>query len=146
MERFEATIGAALGGGALVAVPAGVVEALGGGGRIPVRATFDGVPYQGSIVSMGGQQCLGLLKSIREQLGKAPGDRVVVTLERDDAERTVTVPDDLAAALTEAGAADVFGRLSYSHQREYVSWISEAKRPETRQRRIAQTVERIAAS
>ncbi len=146
MERFEATIDAARGGGALVAVPAGVVEALGGGGRIPVRATFDGVPYRGSIVSMGGQQCLGLLTSIRDQLGKAPGDRVVVTLERDDVERTVTVPEDLAAALTEAGAADVFGRLSYSHQREYVTWISEAKRHETRQRRIAQTVERIAAT
>jgi hypothetical protein len=145
-ERFEGTIETADRGGAYVTVPDSVVDALGGGGRIPVEATFDGVPYRGSIVSMGGARRLGMLKSIREQLGKGAGDAVVVTVARDEAERTVTVPPDLAAALDETGARPAFDALSFSHRREYAMWIDEAKRPETRQRRIAQTVERITAS
>lgn len=145
MERFEAVIEEARGGGALVPIPDSVIEALGGGGRIPVEATFDGVAYRGSIVSMGGLRCLGILKSIREQLGKGPGDTVTVTVARDEAERTVTVPDDLAAALDQAGVRDHFDALSYSHRREYVQWIEEAKRPDTRARRVAQTVDRVTA-
>jgi len=66
-----------------------------------------------------------------------------VTVERDDAPRTVTVPADLAAALDAAGRSAAFDALSYSHQREYVDWIEEAKRADTRARRIAKTVEQI---
>lgn len=133
-------------GGAYVEVPTDVIEALGGKARLPVNATFDGVDYRGSIVSMGGDvKVLGILKDIRVQLGKAPGDRVTVTVERDDAERTVIVPDELAAALDVAGLSTTFQRLSYSHQREYVGWIAEAKKPETRRRRIVDTVERLKA-
>jgi uncharacterized protein YdeI (YjbR/CyaY-like superfamily) len=65
---------------------------------------------------------------------------VVVTLERDSGERTVEVPDDLAAALAEAGAREVFDKLSYSHRREHVAAINDAKKPQTRQRRIANAV------
>jgi Bacteriocin-protection, YdeI or OmpD-Associated/Domain of unknown function (DUF1905) len=143
METFEGTIEEGLGGGAFVAVPAEVITALGGGGRIPVRATFDGIAYRGSIVSMGGGKCLGLLKGIRDELDKGPGDSVVVTVARDEAERTVEVPDDLAAALDDAGARAAFDKLSYSHRREHVNAINEAKRPETRARRIARVIERI---
>jgi hypothetical protein len=143
MEAFAAPIVAADRGGACVRVPPEVVEALGGGGRIKVRATFDGIDYRGSVVSMGGEKVIGLLKAIREELGKGPGDAVTVTLERDDAERSVDVPADLRAALDAAGLADAFRALSYSHQRENVSSITEAKRPETRARRIQQTVERL---
>jgi uncharacterized protein YdeI (YjbR/CyaY-like superfamily) len=84
-----------------------------------------------------------VLKAIREQLGKGPGDDVVVTLTRDDAPRTVTVPDDLAAALEAAERRAAFDALSYSHQREYVEWIDEAKRADTRARRISEAVERL---
>jgi hypothetical protein len=143
MEEFRAPIVAADRGGAYVVVPDEVVAALGGGGRIPVRATFDGVEYRGSVASMGGAKVLGVLKAIREQLGKDPGDVVVVTLARDDAPRTVAVADDLGAALEAAGRRAAFDALSYSHQREYVAWIEEAKRGETRARRIADTVERL---
>jgi hypothetical protein len=146
MPAFDATLEEGRGGGALVAVPPDVVDALGGGGRIPVVATFDGVAYRGSVVSMGGRKVIGVLKAIREQVGKHPGDTVAVTLERDTAERTVEVPDDLAAALAAAGRADAFAALGYSHRREYVQWIAEAKRPETRARRVAQTVDRVGAT
>ena len=143
MERFEAKIEEADRGGAFVAVPAHVVEALGDNGRIPVRATFDGVAYQGSVVSMGGQKVIGLLKAIRLELGKQPGEVITVTLEVDQAERTVTVPDDLRAALDEAGLSDRFDSLSFSHRREAVASITEAKKPETRARRISQTLDRL---
>jgi hypothetical protein len=143
MERFEAEIAEARGGGAFVPVPPEVVAALGDAGRIPVRATFDGVDYRGSVVSMGEGKVIGILKSIRTELGKQPGDRVAVTLEADRAERSVEVPDDLAAALEAAGLRPAFDGLAFSHRRQYVTWIGEAKKAETRSRRVAQTVERL---
>lgn len=133
------------GGGAWVEVPEAVVAALGGGGRIPVLATFDGLAYQGSIASMGGGMALGMLKSIRAELGKEDGDVVTVTVERDAGARTVDVPEDLAAALAEAGLREAFDGLSYSHRREHVNAINDAKKPETRGRRIAKALEMLGA-
>ena len=77
-HTFGAVIEAGEGGGAFVVVPASVVEALGGRGRVAVRASFDGVAYTGSVVSMGGQKVLGLLKRIRAELCKHVGDTVDV--------------------------------------------------------------------
>lgn len=143
MERFDAVIQDAGGGGAYVEVPGEVLAALGGGGRIPVQAEFDGIAYRGSIASMGGCMALGILKGIRSELGKGPGDAVVVTVSRDDAARTVDVPGDLAAALAAAGAREAFDKLSFSHRREHVNAINEAKKPETRARRISKAIEML---
>lgn len=143
MQRFDGVIESARGGGAHIPVPPEIIAALGGGGRIPVQATFDGIPYRGSIADMGAGPCLGLLKAIRTELGKGPGDQVTVTLERDTAERTVTVPDDLAAALTTAGVRAAFDALSYSNRREHATSVTDAKKPETRTRRIAKIVESL---
>ncbi|MEV6413243.1 YdeI/OmpD-associated family protein [Kribbella sp. NPDC051718] len=145
METFEAVIEEANGGGAYVEVPPEVLAALGGGGRIPVLATFDGLAYRGSIASMGGCMALGVLKAIRGELGKGAGDQVAVTVERDTTERTVEVPADLAEALEAAGVKEAFAALSFSHRREHVQAIEEAKKPETRARRIAKTVEMVTA-
>jgi hypothetical protein len=146
MVSFEGRIVVNEGGGAWVEVPAAVVAALGGGGRIPVQATFDDVAYRGSIASMGGCMALGVLKRIRAELGKGAGDAVRVTVERDTAERTVDVPEDLAAALAQAGAREAFDRLAFSHRREHVNAVNDAKKPETRARRIAKAVEMIRPS
>jgi Bacteriocin-protection, YdeI or OmpD-Associated/Domain of unknown function (DUF1905) len=142
-HEFEATIVAADRGGAYVAVPPAVVDALGGRGRTPVVATFDAVEYRGSVVAMGSGMVVGVLKRIRARLGKDPGDTIAVTLVVDDEPRRVDVPDDLRAALAAANVRSRFDALSYSHRREYVQWIEAAKRPATRQRRIEQTVERV---
>jgi Bacteriocin-protection, YdeI or OmpD-Associated/Domain of unknown function (DUF1905) len=142
-EEFAAKVEAADRGGAFVRVPPDVVASLGGRSRIPVRATFDGVPYRGSIVTMGGEKVLGLLRSIRTQLGKGPGDVLTVSVEVDDDARSVDVPEDLRAALDRAGQRERFDELSYSHRREYVLWIEEAKKPATRARRIDETIERL---
>ncbi|WP_327640336.1 YdeI/OmpD-associated family protein [Kribbella sp. NBC_00482] len=146
METFEGRVVVNDGGGAWVEVPGEVVAALGGGGRIPVVASFDGVGYRGSIASMGGCMALGVLKSIRSELGKGDGDAVTVTVERDSGERVVEVPEDLAAALAGAGLREAFDGMSYSHRREHVKAIMDAKKPETRARRIAKALEMLRAS
>ena len=88
-HEFEATIAAADRGGAYVAVPPAVVDALGGRGRTPVVATFDGVEYRGSVVSMASAMVIGVLKQVRTRLGKEPGDTVAVTLVVDDEPRQI---------------------------------------------------------
>ena len=134
------------GGGHLVDVPTEVIEALGGQGsgrgRIPVTATFDGVPYRGSIVRMGGGAVLGVQKAIMAEAGVSVGDTLTVVVRNDDAPREVEVPVDLAEALRgNDEARAVFEGLSYSHRREYVDSITEAKRPETRARRVERTIQ-----
>ena len=83
-------------------------------------------------------------RAVKAATGVDAPDRVRVAMELDDEPRTVQVPADLRAALREDPAAtEAFSKLSYSHRREYVQWIEEAKRPATRKRRIASTVERV---
>ena len=132
------------GGGHLVDVPTEVVEALGGKGRIPVTATFDGVPYRGSIVRMGGGAVLGVQKAIMTEAGVRVGDSLTVVVRNDEGPREVEVPVDLAEALARNGAARAaFEGLSFSHKREYVRSITQAKRPQTRARRIELTIEQL---
>ncbi|HEY7563808.1 MAG TPA: YdeI/OmpD-associated family protein [Acidimicrobiia bacterium] len=143
MPEFRAIVEEARGGGALVAVPREVVAALGSGGRIPVRATFDGVPYQGSVVSMGGTMVIGVLKDIRERTGKQIGDKIAVTLERDTRSREVEIPDDLREELKRGRLTEKFEHLSYTKRREAVARVTGAKKPETRQTRIAAIVREL---
>jgi Bacteriocin-protection, YdeI or OmpD-Associated len=85
-------------------------------------------------------------RSVKNATGVDAPDRVQVRMELDAGPRTVRVPADLRGALAEESEAkDAFRCLSHSHRREYVAWVEEAKRPETRARRIAETVERVRA-
>ena len=132
------------GGGHLIDVPPQVVEALGGKGRIAVTATFDGVPYRGSIVRMGDGAVLGVLKAIMAEAGVSVGDTLTVVVRNDDAPREVEVPDDLAEALARNDEVRaVFDGISFSHRREYVNSITEAKRAETRARRVERTIQAL---
>jgi hypothetical protein len=142
--EFEGVVEAARGGGAFVELPADVLEALGGGKRFHVRGTLNGVDFASSTMSMGGGRvCLGLHKATREQAGVAPGDAVSLAVER--AERPeVQVPGELEDALAaHPEAAAAFERLAHTHRREYAQWVAEAKRPETRARRVQQTLDRL---
>jgi len=141
VEKFRAVIEAARGGGAFVAIPFDV-EAVYGKKRVKVKAMIEGIPYRGSLVRMGGDcHILGILKAIREQAGKQIGDEVEVTVEEDEEAREVSIPADLAQALlSDPQAAQIFNRLAYTHQKEYVRWVEEAKRSETRQARIEKTL------
>jgi len=88
--------------------------------------------------------CLGIHKATREAAGKTFGDRVVIELERDEAAREVEVPDELAQALSQDRVArTVYEGLSFTHRREYARWVAEAKRPETKARRVGQSLEML---
>ena len=146
-HEFEAVLEAGEGdGGVFVVLPFNVPEVYGTRGQVPVQATFDGYPYQGSVVPLGdGHHALLLLKQIRRAIDKTVGDTVRVTLSRDVAERKMEAPADLAAQLaTNPKAAAYFAKLAYTHQREYVRWLEGAKKPETRTRRLGEIVEMLA--
>ena len=146
---FDATIEEApRNGGAWVVIPFDVQERFGTRGQVKVKATFDGHHYRGSLAPMGGgRHVLGIAKAVRQAIGKAPGDAVHVTLEADTEPRVVEVPPDLRAVLDGSPkAAAEFERIPYSHKRRYVQWIDEAKRPETREKRVREAVERLLGS
>lgn len=140
-HTFTAVIQNAGGGGAFVEVPFDVETAF-GSKKPKVRAVIEGVPYRGVLTRMGGpNHLLIILKGIREKVGKTFGDKVRITVEADTEPRVVEVPPELAEQFrTEVAAKSFFEKLAYSHQREYVMYITEAKKPETRVRRAAQTI------
>jgi len=144
--KFKTRIESAGGGGMCVFFPFEVEKEFGTKGRVPVKATFDGVPYSGSLIKYGApQHMIGVLKNIREQIGKGPGDIVEVTIEKDESERTVEVPVEFEKLLKKEKVWAAFEKLSYTHKKEYVRWISEAKREETRASRQAKSVEMLRA-
>lgn len=129
-------------GGAYLEFPFSTQEIFGTNNRIPVRINFNGEPYRGSLVRMGTEcHIVPILKTIREKIGKGIGDSVEVEVFLDDEPRFVEVPQDVQDALEKnPQAKEKFTALSYSHQREYVLWIDEAKKAETRQRRIEKLI------
>ena len=132
-QTFKAIIQNAGGGGAFVEVPFDVEE-LFGSKRPKVKAMIEGVPYRGLLTRMGGSNhMLIILKGIREQIGKTFGDEIKLSVELDIEERVVTVPAELKRAFKENPSAKAaFEKLSYTHQKEYATWINDAKKEETR--------------
>ena len=143
-QTFSAVIQNAGGGGAFVEVPFDVEKEF-GSKRPKVRATIEGVPYRGLLVRMGGEHhMLIVLKGIREQIGKTFGDEINITVEPDTEPRLIEIPKDLAKEFKkEKDAKAFFDKLSYTHQKEYVTWINDAKREETRRNRITETIEML---
>ena len=137
--RFESTV--ELGGKTAtgIPIPDHVIAALGSSKRPPVSITINGHTYRTTAVRMGGQFFVPLSAENREAAGLAAGDDVTVDIEADTAPREVTMPDDLAAAM-DAEARAAYDVLSYTHRKEWVRWVEEAKKPETRASRIEKTV------
>ncbi len=120
------------------------VEELGGGKRAAVRVTIGGRSARLRLAVMGGQNLIGLSKAARAELGVEIGDEVEALIELATAPREVEVPDDLAAALAAApGAREAFDALAPSHRKEHVRAVLEAKKPETRERRVAACVAKV---
>ena len=110
--------------------------------RVKIKAWFDGELYRSTLMRMG-MECdwIGITQEVRNKINKNPGDPVHVIVEEDREERIVPVPEDLQALfLTHKAEADFFSTLSFTHRKEYVRWIEEAKRPETRQSRLSKTI------
>ena len=143
-HTFKAVIQNAGGGGAYVEVPFDVEKAF-GAKKPKVRAMIEGVPYRGILTRMGTEcHLLVILKGIREQIGKSFGDEVKITVELDTEPRVLEVPKDLLKELKkDKDAQAFFDQLAHTHRREYVLWIEEAKKEETRSRRILKAIEML---
>jgi len=126
-------------------VPAKIVESLKAGKRVKVNVTINGYTYRSTVSVYGGRYMLPLAKVHREAAGVKGGQSVKVTLEVDAAPREVEVPKDLAAALKKAGAREAFDAQAFTHRKEHVRAIEEAKAPETRARRIEKAVAMVLA-
>jgi hypothetical protein len=117
-----------------------------GAKRFPARTTINGATLRTTVTKMRGEYLFGLNRAAREQAGLTPGDTVTFTLELDTEPRVVDVPDALTDALKrDARAKARFDALSYSHRKEFAAWVAEAKRDQTRDKRIAQTLELLRA-
>jgi hypothetical protein len=113
-------------------------------GKVPVKATLNGVPYSGSLMACGGpHHMLAVLRAIRQQTGKGPGDMIDVEIWRDDATRTVEVPVAFEKLMKKEGLLPFFEELSFTHRKEYCRWVTEAKKEETRLKRLEKAVEML---
>ena len=135
-ETSEATV---------ITIPFDVEKTYGTRARVPVRGTINGFPSRSSIVPMGGKFILVINKQMRAGANAKGGDTVTVTMERDDEPRIITPPADLARALRANKTAQAaWDKLSYTHRKEHARAIEEAKRPETRARRIEKAIAQLA--
>ena len=115
-----------------------------GAKRFPVVATVNGHTWRTSVARMGGEFLVGVNRAVRQEAGVEAGDTVDVELALDTAPREVEVPQALADALAaDREARETFDRLAYTHRKEYARWIEEAKRDETRRRRVVQALEML---
>jgi hypothetical protein len=127
-----------------IVVPPEVVAQLGKGKRPPVTVTINGYTYRNTIAVMGGQYMVGVANEHRKPAGVENGGLVDVTIELDSTPREVEVPEDFAAALAaEPGLRKRFDTLAFTHRKEHVRAILDAKSAETRARRIAKAVEMV---
>jgi bifunctional DNA-binding transcriptional regulator/antitoxin component of YhaV-PrlF toxin-antitoxin module len=143
VERFKAILGGEDGEAPTVELPFDARERF-GRARAPVRGTVNGTGYRTTVAVYGGVYLIGFRRELRERAGIEIGDELEVTVELDEEPRTVELPPALELALDDdESARRVFEGLSYSNRREYAEWIAEAKRDDTRERRVAQTLERL---
>jgi len=126
-------------------VPFSVQEVYGTKGQVKVKVTINGFTFPGLLAPMGkGFHALGIRKELRQKTGITFGDEVLIKLESETEPREIAVPADLEALLSKNPESKIkFEKLAYTHRREYVQWIEEAKKPETRQRRLEKMLEML---
>jgi bifunctional DNA-binding transcriptional regulator/antitoxin component of YhaV-PrlF toxin-antitoxin module len=119
------------------------VEQVFGAKRVPVKVWINGAEHRTTIFRMGGRFMMAIPKVFRDAAGIKAGETISVTLEKDTEKRNVELPEDFAEALKKVDLTEVFSKMSYTHQKEYVNAITEAKKPETRARRVKNAIEMI---
>lgn len=144
MHRFEAFLvkGSLNNGWTYIDVPPQIAAQLSGPGRIFICGKVDEGAFRTTLNKKGdGEGFFYVNKPLLKSIGKKAGESVWVTLKPDDEPRRVTVPDDLTEALSLSNKAEaMFERFSYSHRKEIIAWIDDAKKPETRMRRIVKAI------
>jgi Bacteriocin-protection, YdeI or OmpD-Associated/Domain of unknown function (DUF1905) len=127
-----------------IEVPTEVIEALGAGQKPPVRVTIGSHTYRSTVARRGERYLVGVSAENRAGAGVAAGDEVDVDIELDTEPREVAVPADFGAALDDdADAKGFFEGLSYSQKQWYVLPIEQAKKRETRERRVAKALDML---
>jgi hypothetical protein len=125
-------------------VPDEVITALDAGKRPAVRITINGYSYRTTAMFMGGRFLVPLAAEHRDGAGVSAGEEIDVDIELDTAVREVVVPADLAAAFAAQPSVQAFfDQLSFTHRKEWVRWIEDAKKPETRQARLTKTIDEL---
>jgi hypothetical protein len=121
---------------------------LGVRGRVWLRGTLEGHPFWVAAQPMGdGNHWVTVNREMRAEMGLVGDEEVEAVFVQADGPPELTVPDDLRRALeSHEEAQALFQRMSHNHRKEYIRWVAEAKRPETRARRASQAIERIIAS
>ena len=119
------------------------VEELGAGKRAAVTVTIAKKTARLRLAVMGGKNLIGISKANRAELGVDIGDTVEALIAVDGGERTIELPDDVANTLAKAKLRKAFDALSYTHRKEHVRAITEAKKPETRSKRLAALIETL---
>lgn len=128
-------------GAHFIPVPADVVEQLGPQKRHPLRVTINGCSYLTSVAVNAGRYFIGVREEVRDAAGINAGDTLTVGLEYEAGVRLEELPDDLRIAIAgDAAIREAFEALPVDVKRQLVAWVSEAKRPATRQRRLAQAL------
>jgi hypothetical protein len=145
-HRFKATVELTGKTATFMEVPLDIPSLFEGAMKPPVKVTINDHVYRSTIAVYGGRYYLPINRDVKRATGVAAGDTIDVAIERDTDERVVKAPPDLRAALNgDTQAGNNFRKLSYSHQKEYVDWIDDAKQDETRRRRIEKTIEKLRA-
>ena len=133
---------------AFVDFPFSTEELFGKKGQVKIKALLDEkVEYRGSLAKMKSDcHLLGLTQEVRKQLGKTFGDKVTVKLWQDQEERIVEIPEDVLEVFEKNKKAfEMYQKMSYTHRKEYMRWITDAKKPETRENRKVKLIEMILA-
>jgi hypothetical protein len=128
-------------------IPFDVQKAFGTKARVPVVGTINGFPFRNSLMPEGdGTHSMMVNKELQKGAGATAGDMVAVVIELDKTPRSVTVPDDLKGLLAKHKPAETaFMGLAYSHKKAFLDWIDSAKKPETRAKRLKETIEMLEA-
>lgn len=142
--QFDTTLGSDEDSAFFIEVPGEVIAGLGKKKKPPVKVTLNGFLHRTTVSVYGEKYYLPVRKEIRLGAGLKPGDPVTVTIELDEEPRVVELPEDFGLALAaDSEARVVFDKLSFTHRREYVEWITGAKRDETRVRRIEKAIKML---
>src|SRR5256885_16208290 len=116
-------------GACFIRVPPQTLTALGPGKRAPVKVTINGFTYRTTIAVYGGKSYVGVRREVREAAGVAAGDPIPAGLEYDAQVRTADLPQALRVALeADPAIAAAFEKLSHTRQKEFVQWVTGAKR------------------
>ena len=106
-----------------------------GKAKVPVKVTINGYTWRSTVGNRGGIQYIVVNAEARRDAGVKAGDVVTIALEPDTAKRKIDIPVPLQRALG-AKLTQKLNGLSFSHKKEFVVWYAEAKKEDTRVRRV----------